>query len=182
MIGDARPTTTGEQARNRRRESAFPDRVLAKQADLDTNCDAGSASQWEDTMRRYTGWLMITVMAFAVVACSTQTSSGSGARSSTAANAPADGVPAPPSSPLSKIQLGMTKRQVSDILGHASDENSYMTGKVFIPFYFGNDARRTCWYYKGMGRVVFADGNAFGGGGSEVVRVDYDPAESGVAQ
>jgi hypothetical protein len=29
---------------------------------------------------------------------------------------------------------------------------------------------------------VFADGNAFGGGGSEVVRVDCDPSESGVAR
>ena len=71
---------------------------------------------------------------------------------------------------------------MSDLIGHASDENSYSTGKVFIPFYFGNDARRTSWYYKGMGRVVFADGNAFGGGSSEVVRIDYDPTESGTAR
>jgi hypothetical protein len=88
--------------------------------------------------------------------------------------------PAPPSSPLSKIQLGMHKMQVADILGRPSDENSYATGKIWIPFYFGNDARRTCWYYKGMGRVVFADGNAFGGGTGEVIRVD--PTESGVAR
>jgi hypothetical protein len=118
-------------------------------------------------------------LAMVLGGCSTQTAkSGGGAE----AAAVAKGVPAPPSSPLSKVQLGMNKKQVKDVLGPPTDENSYSTGKVFIPFYFGNDARRTSFYYKGMGRVVFADGNAFGGGASEVVRVDYDPTESGAAR
>ena len=129
-------------------------------------------------MRRYTRWVMVGVMALALGACSTQTSNSSGG----AASEPAIGVPAPPSSPLSKVQLGMHKKQVQDLLGTPSDENSYATGKAFIPFYFGNDARRTSWYYKSMGRVVFADGNVFGGGTPEVMRVDYDPTESGVAR
>src|SRR5512143_3224018 len=92
------------------------------------------------------------------------------------------GVPAPAGSKLAEVKLGMNKKQVKDILGPPTDENSYSTGKVWIPFYFGNDARRTSFYYKGVGRVVFADGNAFGGGESEVVRVDYDPTESGNAR
>jgi hypothetical protein len=92
------------------------------------------------------------------------------------------GVPAPAGSKLAEVKLGMTKKQVKEILGPPTDENSYSTGKVWIPFYFGNDARRTSYYYKGIGRVVFADGNAFGGGGDEVVRVDYDPTESGTAR
>lgn len=91
------------------------------------------------------------------------------------------GAPIPSNSPLAKVQLGMGKRQVRDLLGAPDDENTYSTGKAFIPWYFGNDARRTSWYYKGVGRVVFADGNVFGGGGTEVIRVDYDPGETGVA-
>ncbi len=131
-------------------------------------------------MRRYAAWLTIGALMLAVGACSTQTSQGSGG---TTANEPAVGVAAPASSPLSKVQLGMHKKQVQDLLGAASDENGYLTGKAFMPWYFGNDAHRTCWYYKGMGRVVFADGNIFGGGGgSEVIRVDYDPSESGYAR
>jgi len=90
--------------------------------------------------------------------------------------------PAPAGSKLAQVQVGMTKKQVTDILGSPTDETSYSSGKAWIPFYFGNDVRRTSFYYKGIGRVVFADGNAFGGGASEVVRVDYDPAESGVAR
>ena len=133
-------------------------------------------------MGRYTTWLMVGAMMLAVGACSTQTSQGSGGAAAPAANEPPVGVPAPPSSPLSKVQLGMGKKQVKDLLGAPSDENTYMTGKAFIPFYFGNDARRTSYYYKSMGRVVFADGNVFGGGGTEVIRVDYDPSESGFAR
>jgi hypothetical protein len=114
---------------------------------------------------------MVLGMAAAVCACSTQ-----GAKTSAAA------VTIPASSPLSKVQLGMNKKQVSDAAGHPTDENSYSTGKVWIPFYFGTDARRTSWYYKGEGQVVFADGNPFGGGTPEVIRVVYDPAESGVAR
>ena len=134
-------------------------------------------------MRRYAAWLMVGVMMFAIGACATQTSqSSSGSEASAAAKGVPEGVPAPPSSPLSKVQLGMGKKQVKDLLGAPSDENTYMTGKAFIPFYFGNDARRTSYYYKSMGRVVFADGNVFGGGGTEVVRVDYDPTESGEAR
>jgi len=83
---------------------------------------------------------------------------------------------------MARVQVGMTKRQVQDILGAPTDQNNYMSGKAFIPFYFGNDARRASWFYKGMGRVVFADGNVFGGGGAEVLRVEYDPTESGDAR
>ena len=90
--------------------------------------------------------------------------------------------PPPAGSPLAKVRLGMTYKQVREILASPNDENSYPTGKAFIPFYFANDARRSTWYYKGMGRVVFAGGNVFGGpGNGEVVRVDYDPSETGLA-
>jgi hypothetical protein len=128
-------------------------------------------------MRRLAAWLIACALVLHLGACATQTAS-----KSDAAAASAGSVPAPASSPLSKIQIGMHKKQVQDILGPASDENSYSTGKAWIPFYFGTDARRTSWYYKGEGRVVFADGNVFGGGTPEVIRVDYDPTESGVAR
>ena len=129
-------------------------------------------------MRRYAAVLATCSLAMVLAGCSTQTSKGGGGEAPVADK----GVPAPSSSPLSKVQLGMSKKQVKDLLGAPTDENSYATGKAWIPFYFGNDARRTSYYYKGMGRVVFADGNVFGGGGTEVVRVDYDPTETGNAR
>ncbi len=130
-------------------------------------------------MNRWTGWLTIGLMVVALSACSTQTAKPDTDASSGSA---AKGVPPPATSPLAKIKLGMNKGAVREALGSPTDENSYATGKAWIPWYFGNDARRTSWYYKSMGRVVFADGNIFGGGGNEVIRVDYDPTESGVAR
>jgi hypothetical protein len=90
---------------------------------------------------------------------------------------------APPTkSPLAKIELGMPKAEVKQRIGAPSAESGHLTGKAFIPLYFGDDAHRTTYYYKGMGRVVFADGNVFGGGGTEVISIDYDPNESGTAR
>lgn len=130
-------------------------------------------------MRRYAGVVAVCGLAMVLGACSAQTSKGSAGADASAA---VKGVPAPPNSPLAKVQLGMAKKQVKDLIGAPTDENSYATGKAWIPWYFGNDARRTSYYYKGMGRVVFADGNIFGGGSNEVIRVDYDPTESGSAR
>ena len=127
-------------------------------------------------MQRWVRAAVMVVAVMGVAACSTHSKEAS---SGTAA---AVGVPAPAGSKMAQVQIGMNKKQVKDVLGPPTDENSYSTGKVWIPFYFGNDARRTSFYYKGQGRVVFADGNAFGGGASEVVRVDYDPTESGEAR
>ena len=134
-------------------------------------------------MRKRTMCLLAGSMVVFLSACATQQSSSTSSESAAApAPAAAVGVPPPANSKLAKVQVGMTKKQVSDILGQPTDENSYATGKMWIPFYFGNDVRRTSWYYKGMGRVVFADGNAFGGGSPEVLEVNYDPTESGVAR
>ncbi len=125
---------------------------------------------------------MVLGLMLPIGACSRQTSRVESPPTASAGTSEAGvGVPAPPSSPLSKIQLGMPKKQVQDILGPPSDESSYPTAKLWIPFYLGNDARRTSWYYKHMGRVVFADGNMFGGI-PEVMRIEYDPSESGVAR
>ena len=106
--------------------------------------------------------------------CASKSSSGTAPAAEHAA------APVPPDSPLAKIQVGMTAQEVSNILGMPTNQVSYATGKAWIPWYFGDDARRTEWSYKGLGRVVFAGGNVFGGGGGRVNRVDYDPNETGI--
>ena len=129
-------------------------------------------------MRRFNSWFLAGSMALLLAGCAAKTPP---AHDAAPQPARVVGVAAPSSSPLAKVSLGMTKQQVRDLIGPATAANSYSTGKVFIPFYFGNDAGRTSWYYKGMGRVVFADGNIFGRGTPAVIRVDYDPGESGAA-
>jgi hypothetical protein len=89
--------------------------------------------------------------------------------------------PPPSSSPLAKVQQGMTEPQVAAILGVPDDSKAYITGKAFIPFYYGPDQSRFACYYKGKGRVIFAGGNQWGAGRGKVVQVEYDPSEDGIA-
>ena len=99
-----------------------------------------------------------------------------------AADAKEEKFPPPPaSSPMAKVQAGMTEAQVSAILGAPDDSRAYPTGKAFVPFYFGPDQSRFVGYYKGKGRVVFTGGNQWGAGRGKVLRVEYDAGEDGTA-
>ena len=89
--------------------------------------------------------------------------------------------PPPKSSPMSKVEVGMTEQQVAAILGVPDDSKAYVTGKAFIPFYYGGDQSRFACYYKGKGRVIFSGGNQWGAGRGKVVSVEYDPSEDGSA-
>jgi hypothetical protein len=98
------------------------------------------------------------------------------------ADAEATKLPPPPaSSPLAKVQVGMTEPQVSAILGVPNDSKAYVTGKAFIPYYYGADQSRFACYYRGQGRVIFSGGNQWGAGRGKVVQVEYDPREDGIA-
>ena len=59
-------------------------------------------------------------------------------------------------SKFTKLTIGMSMRQVTNAIGQASDQGAYITGKAFIPFYFGSDRHRYELVYKGSGRLVFA--------------------------
>ena len=82
------------------------------------------------------------------------------------------GYPAP-GSKLAKIQIGMTQGEVEAAIGRPSDYRSYVTGKAFNPFYFGSDAARVEWVYRGYGSIAF-DAGRWGGGGV-VMMINHDP-------
>ncbi|VWX62850.1 conserved hypothetical protein [Burkholderiales bacterium 8X] len=63
-----------------------------------------------------------------------------------------------PNSRFARLQIGMSTRQVQDIAGQPTDQGAYMTGKAWIPFYFGADRHRFEMVYKGQGRLIFAGG------------------------
>ena len=79
----------------------------------------------------------------------------------------------PKSSPLSKIELGMSDTRVRKLIGDPDDSTSYQTGKAWIPFYYGTDVARTDWIFDGQGRVVFSI-NRYSGQ-FKVINVMYDP-------
>ena len=70
--------------------------------------------------------------------------------------------PAPADSKFSKLKLGMSIKQVNSLIGAPDDSDSHESGKRWIPFYFGNDARRLEALYKNEGCLTFASGNAWG--------------------
>ena len=116
----------------------------------------------------------------AAAVCLAALAAGCASKSSNAPQTAPAAQAIPASSPLAKIKVGMTAQEVSNILGMPTNQVSYASGKAWIPYYYGDDARRTEWSYKGLGRVVFTGGNVFGGGGGHVERVDYDPNETGI--
>jgi len=65
-----------------------------------------------------------------------------------------------PGCTFTKLQIGMSMKQVTDLIGQPTDPGAYMTGKAWIPFYFGSDRYRHEMVYRGMGRPIFAGGSA----------------------
>lgn len=59
---------------------------------------------------------------------------------------------------FTRLQIGMPVKQVTDLIGQPTDQGAYMTGKAWIPFYFGGDRHRFELVYKGQGRLIFAGG------------------------
>ncbi len=80
-------------------------------------------------------------------------------------------------SKFTSLQMGMGMKQVTDIVGTPNDQGAYITGKAFIPFYFGDDKHRFEMAYKGQGRLIFA-GQAFGTG-AYLIKIVHDSNDTG---
>lgn len=100
------------------------------------------------------------------------------AKQSEAAKAKAaEGVRPPAGTKLARVTDGMSEPEVISILGEPTSRQDYMTGKAWIPYYYGSDVSRLDYRYKGVGIVVF--GRNRYSGKTKVIRVDYDPSEDG---
>jgi hypothetical protein len=92
-------------------------------------------------------------------------------------SAPAARAPAP-GSKLSQVAVGMSEAQVIEILGPPTSQQNYVTGKAWIPWYYGPDTSRLDYRYKGVGLISFSR-NRYSGE-AKVARVDADPNEDGL--
>jgi hypothetical protein len=59
-------------------------------------------------------------------------------------------------SKFARLQIGMTLAQARDLAGQPTDQGAHVTGKAFIPFFYGSDRYRYEMVYKGHGRLIFA--------------------------
>ena len=89
--------------------------------------------------------------------------------------AAADTTAVPDDSPLAQITMGMNDTDVRKILGEPTTQNAYMTGKAWIPYYYGPDTSRTDYVYQGIGRVVFSR-NRYSGQ-LKIIRLLHNPNE-----
>ena len=63
---------------------------------------------------------------------------------------------------FTKLRIGMSRQQAMDVAGQPTDQGAYITGKAWIPFYFGSDRARWEMAYKGKGRLIFSQNSGFG--------------------
>jgi hypothetical protein len=88
------------------------------------------------------------------------------------------GKPAP-GSKFTRLQIGMGMRQVTDLIGRPNDHGAYMTGKAWIPFYYGSDRYRHEMVYKSQGRLIFAGGSAGDYSSGHLISIIHNAQESG---
>lgn len=88
------------------------------------------------------------------------------------------GIPAP-NSKFNDLKIGMGFRQVESIAGPPTDQGAYITGKAFIPFYFGSDRTRSEFVYKGVGRLIFAGGSFGDLSGGNLIWIIHCASEPG---
>jgi len=88
------------------------------------------------------------------------------------------GIPAP-NSKFTQLQIGMSMKQATDIAGQPTDQGAYITGKAFIPFYFGADRHRFELVYKGEGRLIFAGGSIGNLTGGNLIWIIHCATEPG---
>ena len=82
-----------------------------------------------------------------------------------------------PGSKFSRLQIGMDMEEVQTVMERAPDRlHTYESGKRWIPFYFGNDARRMQVLYKGEGCLVLTGGGIWGGSGGDLIGIHHDAA------
>ncbi len=85
-----------------------------------------------------------------------------------------------PNSRFSRLQIGMSMRQAIDTVGtQPTDQGAYITGRAFIPFYFGSDRHRFEMVFKNQGRLIFSGGSLGDYGGGNLVWIIHNPTEGG---
>jgi hypothetical protein len=80
---------------------------------------------------------------------------------------------------FTKLTIGMGMRQVTDLAGQPTDQGAYVTGKAFIPWYFGSDRYRHELVYKGQGRLIFAGGSAGDYASGHLIWIIHNATEGG---
>lgn len=130
-------------------------------------------------------WNILAIVAIgSLSACATPSggvSGGSGGHAAAGAHAKKtaylNGMPRP-GSKFAKLRPGMSRQEVQGLIGPPTSTNGHITGKQFIPFYYGGDTYRTDWYYKGEGELTFSQ-RYFGSPAEGLIYIRVNAKETG---
>ena len=84
-----------------------------------------------------------------------------------------------PGSKFTDLKIGMSRAEVEKRIGPPTDEGAYVTGKAFIPFYYGSDRARIELAYKGQGRLIFSTNAGWGTDSGHLTWIIYNQNDSG---
>lgn len=115
----------------------------------------------------------------APVAATASPESGRAVQSANGVQGEIDGTPAP-GSRFAKLRIGMPMKQVIDLIGQPNDTDAHITGKSFIPFYFGGDSVRSEAFYRNEGYLTYSAGH-FAGAPTQLIAIHVNRAETGYA-
>jgi hypothetical protein len=118
------------------------------------------------------------IVTLVLLGCSILGCGSSSSSSTQEPEVPVVSKPIPPDSPFTKIKAGMASDEVFAAIGRPTSEDTYQTGKAFIPFHYGGDNVRMAAHYKGQGIITFSQDSSFTSSMS-VMSIDYDPDEPG---
>lgn len=79
---------------------------------------------------------------------------------------------------FAKVRLGMGRAEVTGLIGPPTSQHGHITGKQFIPFYFGGDTFRSDWYYRGQGELVFSQSH-YGSSQEQLITIAVEPGATG---
>ena len=79
---------------------------------------------------------------------------------------------------FNQLEIGMSYSQVLSLIGPPNDRYSHVTGKAWIPFYYGSGRYEHKLLYRGNGRLVFA-GDAGFSSNAHLIGIEYNRGETG---
>lgn len=82
-------------------------------------------------------------------------------------------------SKFARIEIGMSRTRVENLIGRPDDADTHITGRQFTPFYFGGDTQRHEAFYKGEGQLTYSNSSR-GSAPDTLIVIQVDPKEAGI--
>ena len=80
-----------------------------------------------------------------------------------------------------RLQIGMERSEVVRIAGRPTSEFSHITGKAFIPYFYGSGGAEIKMAYSGLGRLILSKSARYSGN-YHLIAIEHNAAEKGTGE